>query len=312
MLDIKNIYKNFGSLKVLEGVSTQIKEGEVVAIIGASGSGKSTLLRCMNLLETPTFGEVWQNEELLTPVDPYLHPEVIMASNTYKKLVATGMDSAEAIAKIKTEDLLNEKFSAAEGKEYKKAMKKIYDEHHIDINLARQEMGMVFQQFNLFNNKSVLENITLAPMKTRAKQMIKEGKSKKEVKEFFDQKAMALLTRIGLEDKANAYPSTLSGGQKQRIAIVRALAMEPDVMLFDEPTSALDPEMVGEVLDLMKQLAKEGMTMVVVTHEMGFAREVADRVMFMHDGVIAEEGTPDEIFNNPKHPKLQQFLKSIL
>ena len=312
MLDIKNIYKNFGSLKVLEGVSTQIKEGEVVAIIGASGSGKSTLLRCMNLLERPTFGEVWQNDELLTPVDPYLHTEVIMASNTYKKLIATGMESAEAIAKIKKEDLLNEKFSAAEGKEYKKAIKKIYDEHHIDINVARQNMGMVFQQFNLFNNKSVLENITLAPMKTHAKQMIKAGKSKKEVKEFFDQKAMTLLARIGLEEKANAYPSTLSGGQKQRIAIVRALAMEPDVMLFDEPTSALDPEMVGEVLDLMKQLAREGMTMVVVTHEMGFAREVADRVMFMHEGVIAEDGTPEEIFNSPKHPKLQQFLNSIL
>ena len=312
MLDIKNIYKNFGSLKVLEGVSTQVKEGEVVAIIGASGSGKSTLLRCMNLLETPTFGEVWQDDELLTPVDPYLHPEVIMASNTYKKLVESGIKSDEAIAKIKAEDLLNEKFSVAEGKEYKKAIKKIYDEHHVDINLARQEMGMVFQQFNLFNNKSVLENITLAPIKTRGKQMIKEGKSKKEVKELFNQKAMALLSRIGLEDKADAYPSTLSGGQKQRIAIVRALAMEPKVMLFDEPTSALDPEMVGEVLDLMKELAREGMTMVVVTHEMGFAREVADRVMFMHEGVIAEDGTPEEIFNSPKHPKLQQFLNSIL
>lgn len=312
MLNVNNIYKNFGDLQVLKGVSIQIKEGEVVAVIGASGSGKSTLLRCMNLLETPTFGEVWQNEELLTPVDPYLHPEVIMASNTYKKLIATGMAPGEAIAKIKAEDLLNEKFSVAEGKEYKKAMKKIYDEHHVDINLARQEMGMVFQQFNLFNNKSVLENITLAPMKTRAKKMLEEGKSKKEVKAYFDEKAMALLNRIGLEEKANAYPSTLSGGQKQRIAIVRALAMNPDVMLFDEPTSALDPEMVGEVLDLMKELAKEGMTMVVVTHEMGFAREVADRVVFMHEGVIAEEGTPDEIFNHPKHPKLQQFLKSIL
>ena len=312
MLNVNNIYKNFGDLQVLKGVSIQIKEGEVVAVIGASGSGKSTLLRCMNLLETPTFGEVWQNEELLTPVDPYLHPEVIMASKTYKKLIATGIGSEEAIAKIKAEDLLNEKFSVAEGKEYKKAMKKIYDEHHIDINLARQEMGMVFQQFNLFNNKSVLENITLAPMKTRAKKMLEEGKSKKEVKEYFDEKAMALLNRIGLEEKANAYPSTLSGGQKQRIAIVRALAMNPEVMLFDEPTSALDPEMVGEVLDLMKELAKEGMTMVVVTHEMGFAREVADRVVFMHEGVIAEEGTPDEIFNHPKHPKLQQFLKSIL
>lgn len=312
MLDIKNIYKNFGSLKVLEGVSTQIKEGEVVAIIGASGSGKSTLLRCMNLLERPTFGEVWQNDELLTPVDPYLHPEVIMASNTYKKLIATGMESAEAIAKIKAEDLLNEKFSAAEGKEYKKAMKKIYDEHHIDINLARQEMGMVFQQFNLFNNKSVLENITLAPMKTRAKQMIKEGKSKKEVKEFFDQKAMALLCRIGLEDKADAYPSTLSGGQKQRIAIVRALAMEPDVMLFDEPTSALDPEMVGEVLDVMKQLAAEGMTMVVVTHEMGFAREVGTRIVFMDGGVFVEENTPEEFFANPTNPRTIDFLSKVL
>ena len=312
MLDVKNIYKNFGDLKVLEGVSTQIAEGEVVAIIGASGSGKSTLLRCMNLLETPTFGEVWMDGKLLTPVDPYLHPEVIMASNTYKKLTEAGMSSEDAIAKIKSEDLINEKFSAAEGKEYRAALKKIYDENHIDINLARQDMGMVFQQFNLFNNKSVLENVTLAPMKTRAKQMIKDGKSKKEVKEYFDGKAMALLNRIGLEDKANAYPSTLSGGQKQRIAIVRALAMEPKVMLFDEPTSALDPEMVGEVLDVMKGLAKEGMTMICVTHEMGFAREVADRVLFMHDGVIAESGTPDEIFNNPKHPKLQQFLSCVL
>ncbi len=312
MLDVKNIYKNFGDLKVLEGVSTQIAEGEVVAIIGASGSGKSTLLRCMNLLETPTFGEVWMDGKLLTPVDPYLHPEVIMASNTYKKLIEAGMSSEDAIAKIKSEDLINEKFSTAEGKEYRAALKKIYDENHIDINLARQDMGMVFQQFNLFNNKSVLENVTLAPMKTRAKQMIKDGKSKKEVKEYFDGKAMALLNRIGLEDKANAYPSTLSGGQKQRIAIVRALAMEPKVMLFDEPTSALDPEMVGEVLDVMKGLAKEGMTMICVTHEMGFAREVADRVLFMHDGVIAESGTPDEIFNNPKHPKLQQFLSCVL
>ena len=312
MLDIKNIYKNFGNLKVLEGVSTQIEEGEVVAIIGASGSGKSTLLRCMNLLETPTFGEVWMDGKLLTPVDPYLHSEVITASKTYKKLVASGMESDAAVAKIKKEDLLNEKISAAEGKEYKEAIKKIFDANYIDINLARQEMGMVFQQFNLFNNKSVLENITLAPMKTRAKQMIKEGKSKEEVKELFEKKAMALLARIGLEEKADAYPSTLSGGQKQRIAIVRALAMEPKVMLFDEPTSALDPEMVGEVLDLIKQLAKEGMTMVIVTHEMGFAREVADRVIYMHDGVIAESGTPEEIFNSPKHPKLQQFLKCVL
>ena len=312
MLNVNNIYKNFGSLKVLEGVSTQIKEGEVVAIIGASGSGKSTLLRCMNLLEIPTFGEVWMDGKLLTPVDPYLHPEVIRASNMYKKLIKGGMESDAAVAKIKAEDLLNERFSAAEGKQYQAEMKRIYEENHIDINEARQEMGMVFQQFNLFNNKTVLENITLAPMKTRAKQMIKEGKTKKEVKAYFEERAMALLTRIGLEEKANAYPSTLSGGQKQRIAIVRALAMNPKVMLFDEPTSALDPEMVGEVLDLMKELAGEGMTMVIVTHEMGFAREVADRVIFMHDGVIAEDGTPEEIFDSPKHPRLQQFLNSIL
>ena len=312
ILDIKNIYKNFGKLEVLKGVSTKIKKGEVVAVIGASGSGKSTLLRCMNLLETPTFGEVWMDGKLLTPVDPYLHPEAIKASKTYKKLINSGMESDEAVAKIKAEDLLNEKFSSAEGKEYQKAIKKIYDENHIDINLARQDMGMVFQQFNLFNNKTVLENITLAPMKTRAKQMIKEGKSKKEVKEYFDKKAMDLLTRIGLEDKANAYPSTLSGGQKQRIAIVRALAMDPKVILFDEPTSALDPEMVGEVLDLMKKLAEEGMTMVIVTHEMGFAREVADRVIFVCDGEIAEEAPPAEFFDDPKHPRLQQFLKCVL
>ena len=312
MLDIKNIYKKFGDLKVLEGVSTQIEEGEVVAVIGASGSGKSTLLRCMNLLETPTFGEVWMDGKLLTPVDPYLHPEIIRTTKTYKKLIASGMTDDEAIDKIKKEDLINEKFSAAEGKAYKKAMKEYYEANHIDINLARQDMGMVFQQFNLFNNKSVLENITLAPMKTRAKQMMKDGMSKKEVKQYFEKKAMDLLTRIGLEDKANAYPSTLSGGQKQRIAIVRALAMDPKVILFDEPTSALDPEMVGEVLDLMKKLAEEGMTMVIVTHEMGFAREVADRVIFVCDGEIGEEAPPQEFFDDPKHPRLQQFLKCVL
>ena len=281
MLSVRNIYKSFDNLEVLKGVSTEIEKGQVIAIIGASGSGKSTLLRCMNLLETPTFGEVWMDDKLLTPVDPYLHPEVIMASNTYKKLVAGGMDSDSAIAKIKAEDLLKEKFSAAEGKEYKAVMKKIYDEHHLDINLARQKMGMVFQQFNLFNNKTVKQNIMLAPTLLKLKS-----------KEEAEAKAMALLKRIGLEDKADAYPSTLSGGQKQRIAIVRALAMDPEVILFDEPTSALDPEMVGEVLDLMKQLAKEGMTMMIVTHEMGFAREVADKIVFIDEGVIKECDTP--------------------
>ncbi len=301
MLDIKGVYKNFGKLEVLKGVSTQIAEGEVVSIIGASGSGKSTLLRCMNLLEFPTFGEVWMEGKLLTPVDPYLHPEVITASKTFKKLVAEGMDEDAAIAKIKAEDLLNEKFSAAEGKEYKAAIKKIYEENHIDINLARQKMGMVFQQFNLFNNKTVLENLTLAPVKLKIKS-----------KEEAEAKAMELLKRIGLADKANVYPSTLSGGQKQRVAIIRALAMDPDVILFDEPTSALDPEMIGEVLDLMKSLANEGMTMVIVTHEMGFAREVSNRVIFVDEGVIAEEGEPEEIFKNPKNARLKEFLSKVL
>ncbi len=301
MLSIKGVYKNFGKLEVLKGVSTEIAEGEVVSIIGASGSGKSTLLRCMNLLETPTFGEVWMEGKLLTPVDPYLHPEVITASKTFKKLVAEGVSEADAIAKIKKEDLLNEKFSAAEGKEYKAAIKKIYDENHLDINHARQKMGMVFQQFNLFNNKTVLDNLTLAPVKLKLK-----------TKEEAEAKAMELLARIGLTEKANVYPSTLSGGQKQRIAIVRALAMDPDVILFDEPTSALDPEMIGEVLDLMKSLANDGMTMVIVTHEMGFAREVSDRILFVDEGVIAEEGSPEEVFKNPKNARLKEFLSKVL
>ncbi len=182
----------------------------------------------------------------------------------------------------------------------------------VDINIHRQNMGMVFQQFNLFNNLTVLENITLAPEKIRWKQAKAEGKTREQFKKEVKENAMSLLRRVGLEDKANVYPSTLSGGQKQRIAIVRALAMNPKVMLFDEPTSALDPEMVGEVLAVMKELADDGMTMVCVTHEMGFAREVADRVMFIADGNILEDGTPKQIFDSPKHPRLQQFLKSIL
>jgi polar amino acid transport system ATP-binding protein len=182
----------------------------------------------------------------------------------------------------------------------------------VDINVHRQNMGMVFQQFNLFNNKTVLENIMLAPLTIKMKDAIKKGMTKAQFKAECHENAMSLLRRIGLEDKANVYPSTLSGGQKQRIAIVRALAMNPKVMLFDEPTSALDPEMVGEVLDLMKELADEGMTMVVVTHEMGFAKEVADRILFMADGVIAEDASPEEFFNNPKNPRLQQFLQKVL
>lgn len=326
MLDICNIYKNFGSLKVLKGVTAHIEKGEVVSIIGASGSGKSTLLRCMNLLEQPTFGEVWMEGKLLTPVDPYLHYEVIRASDTYKKLIASGMQDEDAVKKIKEEDLLHERFSA-EGKEYRRLMKKIYGENHLDINIARQKMGMVFQQFNLFNNKTVKENIMLAPVKIgiaayRKKKLhnLFAPKGKKisitetpaEIKKKAEETATALLKRIGLEAKADVYPSTLSGGQKQRIAIIRALAMNPDVMLFDEPTSALDPEMIGEVLDLIKDLANSGMTMVIVTHEMGFAREVSDRVLFVDEGNIREENAPAEFFSNPQNPRLRDFLSKVL
>ncbi len=308
MLDIKNIYKNFGSLQVLKGVSTTVDKGEVVSIIGASGSGKSTLLRCMNLLEEPTFGEVWIEGKLMTPVDPYLHFDVIRASKTYKKLIAQGMDDMAAITKIKAEDLLLEKHSQ-EGPEYKALMDKIFKENHIDTNLGRRKMSMVFQQFNLFNNLTVLDNIMLAPVETAKYNKVKDLNAEKEK---IREQAMTFLKRIGLEDKADVYPSKLSGGQKQRIAIVRSLAMNPDVMLFDEPTSALDPEMIGEVLDLMKELAETGMTMVVVTHEMGFAREVSNRVLFVDEGYIKEEGTPEEVFDHPKDPRLQDFLSKIL
>ena len=335
MLSIKNIYKNFGDLKVLKGVSTEIEKGEVISIIGASGSGKSTLLRCMNLLETPTFGEVWMNGKLLTPIDPYLHIEVIEASNTYKKLVAEGISPEDAIAKIKAEDLLNEKFSIVEGREYKSLVKKLYKDNHIDINLARQNMGMVFQQFNLFNNKTVIQNIMLAPVKIQLAELRKKQfknimlpllnlfskeriepipieTDKKTIIANAKAKALELLKRIGLSEKADVYPSTLSGGQKQRIAIVRAMAMDPEVILFDEPTSALDPEMIGEVLDLMKELVNEGMTMVIVTHEMGFAREVSDRVLFVDEGYIKEDSAPAELFGNPKDARLKDFLSKVL
>ncbi|MBO7304162.1 MAG: amino acid ABC transporter ATP-binding protein [Clostridia bacterium] len=335
MLKVNNIYKNFGDLEVLKGVSTEIEKGEVVSIIGASGSGKSTLLRCMNLLEVPTFGEVWMDGKLFTPVDPYLHPEVIRASNTYSKLLGEGYSDADAINEIKSKDLLNENNSRKEGKLYNALIKQIYKENYIDINVARQKMGMVFQNFNLFNNMTVLENIMFAPVKIgvskinklKAKNffisfcnLFKKEKTplyvinetKQEIKDKAKNKAIELLTRIGLIENADVYPSTLSGGQKQRIAIVRALAMNPEVMLFDEPTSALDPEMIGEVLDLMKQLANEGMTMVIVTHEMGFAREVSNRVLFVDEGYIAEEGEPAEVFKNPKNARLKEFLSKVL
>lgn len=250
MIDIINLTKSFGSLKVLKGITTTIKDGERVVVIGPSGSGKSTFLRCLNCMEDPTSGSI----------------------------IFEGADLAD--------------------------MK-------VDINLHRQHIGMVFQQFNLFNNKTVLENITLAPLHIGGKK-IRGRDEKAKFKAEVIENAHSLLRRIGLDDWADKYPSTLSGGQKQRVAIMRALAMNPKVMLFDEPTSALDPEMVGEVLDLIKQLAKEGMTMVIVTHEMGFAREVADRVLFIDEGIIAEEGAPDELFSNPQSPRLRDFLGKVL
>ena len=252
LIQVKNLkkYYNKGALHALDDVSVDVNKGDVMVVIGPSGSGKSTLLRSLNLLETPTDGQV-----------------------IFHNI-----------------DITKDKFVNKHGKVEK-----------VDINLHRQKMGMVFQHFNLFPHKTILQNMTIAPIKVL-------GVPKAEAEE----KALALLKRVGLEDRANAYPIQLSGGQKQRIAIVRALMMEPEVMLFDEPTSALDPEMVGEVLEVMKELAKEGMTMVVVTHEMGFAREVGNRVLFMADGKLLEEGTPEEIFTSPKHPRLQDFLSKVL
>ena len=240
MITIKNLKKTFGELEVLCGIDEHIEKGEVVVVIGPSGSGKSTFLRCLNLLETPTEGEIFIDNEKIN--DP-----------------------------------------------------------KVDVNKIRQKMGMVFQHFNLFPHLTILKNVTLAPVLL-----------KKMTKQQAHDKAIELLGKVGLADKANAYPSQLSGGQKQRVAIARALAMEPEIMLFDEPTSALDPEMVGEVLDVMKSLAKSGMTMVVVTHEMGFAREVGTRVLFMDQGIVMESGKPAEVFENPQNERTQKFLRSVL
>ena len=240
LIQVKDLKKAFGTNQVLDGITTDICQGEVVAVIGPSGSGKSTFLRSLNLLEVPTGGQIlFEGTDITDP--------------------------------------------------------------KVDINRHRQKIGMVFQQFNLFPHKTVKQNIMLAPVELKL--MTKDEASKK---------ADELLARVGLPDKANAYPDMLSGGQKQRIAIARSLAMNPDVMLFDEPTSALDPEMVGEVLELMKELAQSGMTMVVVTHEMGFAREVASRVMFFNEGQIQEENTPAEFFANPQNPRLCDFLSKVL
>nr|WP_310260981.1 amino acid ABC transporter ATP-binding protein [Fictibacillus barbaricus] len=240
MIRIENLKKSFGDLEVLKEVNLEVKESEVVVLIGASGSGKSTLLRCINFLEIKNGGKVViEGEE----IDPKSH----------------------------------------------------------NLNEVRQKVGMVFQHFNLFPHKTVLENVMEAPL------MVKK-ENKAELKKY----AIELLRKVGLSDKADVYPAKLSGGQKQRVAIARALAMKPDIMLFDEPTSALDPELVGEVLATMKELAQEGMTMVVVTHEMGFAKEVADEVVYMHDGQIWEKGNPQELFDHPKEERTQDFLRSIL
>lgn len=307
MISVDNIYKNFGEVSVLRGVSCKIEKGERVVIIGPSGSGKSTLLRCMNLLETPTYGEIWLDGKLVTEPDPYLHFDVIRLSGTYRSVLAAvkaenpafpdDAADAEAIRKIKAGDFLKKH----EGKEYTALMKKIYADNYLDINMARRRMGMVFQHFNLFNNLTVMQNLTLAPTQLKI-----------QTKEEAMEKASELLNRIGLYDKKEEYPSKLSGGQKQRIAIIRALAMNPEVMLFDEPTSALDPEMVGEVLDLIRELAGEGMTMVIVTHEMGFAREVGTRVLFVDEGVIKEEAPPNEFFSSPRDARLKDFLSKVL
>lgn len=240
MIDVKNLHKYFGSLEVLKGIDCHIDKGECVCVIGPSGSGKSTFLRCLNLLETPTKGDIVIDDMHLTEKD-------------------------------------------------------------FDVDAMRKRVGMVFQHFNLFPHLTILENVTLAPIRHK---MMTEEQAK--------EKAMELLNRVGVGDKADNYPAQLSGGQKQRVAIARSLALSPEVMLFDEPTSALDPEMVGEVLEVMKQLAQGGMTMVVVTHEMGFAREVANRVFFMDGGGILEEGTPEQIFDHPQEERTKAFLSKVL
>ncbi len=293
-LSVKALCKNFGTNKVLNGIDIEINKGDVVAVIGPSGCGKSTFLRCLNLLEIPSAGEiVFEGDYVYKLFSLYTKEEI----KQLKKDIKTALTNGEDVTK------LNEQLSnlQLQYKNQKSEERKILKETNKAINVHRQKIGMVFQQFNLFANMTVMKNITLAPMKL-----------KKMPKDKAEELALKLLDKVGLKDKANMYPSALSGGMKQRVAIVRALAMEPDIMLFDEPTSALDPEMVGEVLNVMTELAKEGMTMVVVTHEMGFAREVANRVIFIDGGKIVEENNPDEFFKNPKNPRLVDFLSKVL
>ncbi len=297
ILSVKKLCKSFDKTPVLRGIDIDINRGDVIAVIGPSGCGKSTFLRCLNLLETPTGGEInFDGTDIFRCFRIY-KKEQLDALKAKKKALKKAGALQEEIAAVTNEMVTLQ----TEYKQMAKEEKAIEKNVAKTINQHRQKIGMVFQLFNLFPNLTILENITLAPVKL-----------KKATKEEAEAKAMTLLRRIGLEEKANAYPSTLSGGQKQRIAIIRALAMEPDVMLFDEPTSALDPEMVGEVLSLMTDLAKEGMTMVVVTHEMGFAKEVASRVLFIDEGVIKEENSPKEFFANPKDERLKEFLSKVL
>lgn len=294
LLQVKSLCKSFAKNKVLKGIDININKGDVIAVIGPSGCGKSTFLRCLNLLEEPTAGEIIFNDEhIFKCYSLYTAEEIAQVKKEIKALKHNKQDYSEQ--KEKLQQLKNIY------KQQKKEEKGIAKVINKNINLHRQKIGMVFQQFNLFPNMTVLKNITLAPVKL-----------KKLTEEEAQQKALALLDKVGLKDRANDYPSALSGGMKQRVAIVRALAMEPEIMLFDEPTSALDPEMVGEVLNVMSSLAKEGMTMVVVTHEMGFAKEVGTRVLFIDDGIIKEEAPPKEFFNNPKNERLKEFLSKVL
>ena len=287
ILSVNNLHKNFGALEVLKGINLEVNKGDIIAILGPSGCGKSTFLRCLNLLEDPSRGKIQIHEDYVFKNE---RAELKQRLQALKQSKGTeGFDEEEYKTLVNAYKTLK-----AEEKVIQKKINK-------GINLHRQKIGMVFQQFNLFPHLTVLDNITLAPRKL-----------KKQSKAVAEAKAMELLKKIGLEDKAKVYPSTLSGGQKQRIAIIRALAMEPDVMLFDEPTSALDPEMVGEVLALMTELANEGMTMVVVTHEIGFAKEVANRVIFIDEGIIKEENSPEEFFSNPKDERLKEFLSKVL
>ena len=297
MIEVKGLYKNFGSLQVLRGISLNVNRGDIISIIGPSGSGKSTLLRSINLLERPTYGEIWVEGRLITPPDPYLHWDVIRASKTYAALRASGMEDEAAIMKIKKEDLRKNR----EGAEYSRLMKKITSENFEDAYSVRRRIGMVFQHFNLFPHMTVLENMIYSPMKVN-----------KLSREEAVEKAKKLLETVGMIDKIDAYPGKLSGGQKQRVAIARTLAMDPDIVLFDEPTSALDPEMVKEVLDVIKNLAKTGMPMVLVTHEMGFARELSDRICFLDEGILIEDAPPEVFFSSPKSARAKEFLDKVL